>query len=740
MASLHPSEIRNPKSAIPLTCQSCDWPAGRRALGIPFDSPKAHGYCIDMSRLPVPPLVCALAAASVLVTAAALAADAPPAFDVANMDLKTKPSVNFFRYANGAWIDKNPIPPEFTRWGSFTELQERNLATLKEIAEAASKKGDAPKGSAPQKIGDFYASGMDEAQIEQEGTSPLNDELARIAAIKDRPELAAALGRLRALGVEVGFDFSANQDAKDSTKVIAQIEQGGLGLPDRDYYVKDDADSQKVRDGYLAHLTKMFALLGDTPEAAAANAKVVMALETDLAKASMTRVERRDPQATYHKLTLDETQALLPDFAINKFLQAVNCPNPGPINVAQPEYLKALARLVKTVPLDDWKTYLRWHLLHYSAPLLSSAFVNEDFEFYGKALTGAKELKPRWKRVIGVINAGINGGAFASGGLGELLGQLYVEKTFPPEAKKRALELVDNLRAALKERINHLEWMTPETKVQAQKKLAAFAVKIGYPDKWRDYSALDISRKSYVQNAMAAEAFEFQRTLGKIGKPVDRTEWGMTPPTVNAYYSAAMNEIVFPAGILQPPFFSFTADDAINYGGIGMVIGHEMTHGFDDSGRQFDAEGNLRDWWTKEDGEKFKERAKVIIDQFSNYIVIDDMHVNGELTQGENIADLGGLKIAYDAFLKALAANPGAADKKIDGFTPLQRFYLGYAQVWRSNTRPEATKLRLKTDSHAPPELRVNAPLSNLPEFMAAFSCPPDSPMVRPANQQVKIW
>jgi putative endopeptidase len=692
-----------------------------------------------MTRLPIS-LLAGVLVCAVLPAGSAVAADAPPAFDIANMDTKVKPSEDFFRFANGTWIDKNPIPPEYSRWGSFVELQERNLATLKEICELAATKGDAPKGSAWQKIGDFYASGMDEARIEKDGATPLDDEFARIAAVKDRGELATALGRLESFGVDVGFNFGADQDAKDSTRIIAQIQQGGLGMPDRDYYTKEDDDSKKLRAGYVAHMTKMFALLGDKPEVAAANAKTVMDLETDLAKSSMTRVERRDPVATYHKMTLDEVQALMPDFAINKYLLAAGRPDPGSINVAQPEFLKTMARLAKTNSLDDWKTYLRWHTLHYAAPMLSSAFVNEDFDFYGKTLTGAKEIKPRWKRVIGVINAGINGGAFPTGGVGEALGQLYVEKTFPPEAKKRALELIENLRTALKERIEKLEWMSPETKVQAQKKLAAFGVKIGYPDKWRDYSKLDIDRKAYVLNALRAENFEFQRQLAKIGQPVDRKEWGMTPPTVNAYYSPAMNEIVFPAGILQPPFFSFTADDAINYGGIGMVIGHEMTHGFDDQGRQYDAEGNLRDWWTKEDGEKYNERAKAIVDQFNNYVVVDGMKVNGALTQGENIADLGGLKIAYDAFQKALAAKPGAADVKIDGFTPAQRFYLGYAQVWRGSTRPEAVKLRLKTDPHSPPELRVNAPLSNLPEFMNAFDCPPNSPMVRPANQQVKIW
>ncbi len=522
----------------------------------------------------------------------------------------------------------------------------------------------------------------------------------------------------------MGFRFGSDQDAKDSTRVIAHIQQGGLGLPDRDYYTKEDDDSKKLRAAYVEHMTKMFTLLGDAPDAAAAHAKTVMELESDLAKSSMTRVERRDPVATYHKMTLDEVQALMPDFAINKYLLAAGRLEPGAINVSQPEFLKTLSRMAKTNSLDDWKTYLRWHVVHFAAPMLSSAFVNEDFDFYGKTLTGTKENKPRWKRVIGVINLGVNGGPYPTGGVGEALGQLYVEKTFPPEAKKRAIELIGNLQVALKERISKLEWMSPETKVQAQKKLAAFGVKVGYPDHWRDYSKLDIDRNRTFSMRSGPRILSSSVSSRRSGRPVDRSEWEMTPPTVNAYYSPAMNEIVFPAGILQPPFFSFTADDAINYGGIGMVIGHEMTHGFDDQGRQYDAAGNLSDWWTKEDGEKYNERAKAIVDQFNNYVVIDGMKVNGELTQGENIADLGGLKIAYDALQKALAAKPGAAAVKIDGFTPAQRFYLGYAQVWRSSTRPEGVKLRLKTDTHSPPELRVNAPLSNLPEFMAAFRLP----------------
>ncbi len=667
---------------------------------------------------------------SSIVAVTAFAAEAPPAFEPANLDLKAKPSEDFNRYANGGWLDRNPIPADLTSWGSFDELRERNLATLREICDAASKKSDSPNGSAPRKIGDFFASGMDEEAIETAGAKPLAEDFSFIDAIKDREGLAVALGRFRDRGPDVGFSFYGDQDPKDTTQVIAQIGQSGLGLPDRDYYLKDDEDSKKLREGYLTHVGKMFGLLGEAPDLAAENARRVIALETELAKGSMTRVQRRDRDAVYHKMTAEETQALMPDFALPKFLAELKITAPGAINVHQPDFLKAFNRLVKETPLDDWKAYLRWHLVHRAASYLSKDFVNADFDFFGRALTGAKELRPRWKRVVTAVDAGI----------GELLGQVYVEKTFPPEAKKRVLEMVENLRAALREKIDKLEWMSPATKLAAQKKLAAFTVKMGYPDKWRDYSSLAIDRGPFVLNALRARQFESRRSLGKIGQPVDRTEWGMTPPTVNAYYRSTLNEIVFPAGILQPPFFSFTADDAINYGGIGAVIGHEMTHGFDDQGRKSDANGNLVDWWTADDARNFNERAKLVVEQFNGYSVLDGLHINGELTQGENIADLGGLKIAYAALEKALAAKPGAAEKKIDGFTPAQRFFLGYAQLWRRNMRPEALRLQVKTNPHSPASFRVIGPLSNLPEFAAAFAVPAGAPMARPAELQARIW
>ncbi len=691
-----------------------------------------------MFRFPSPFVVRGVLAAALCLGASALRAETapPPAFDPANLDPKTLPSQDFFRYANGGWCDRNPIPADYNIWGGFTELQDRNLTALREISEASAKDAKAAKGSIQQLIGDFYASGMDEAGIEKAGTTGLAAELAAINAIKDVKGLASLAGKLRVEGSNVLFAFGADQDARDTTQVIAQMAQAGLGLPDRDYYVKDDEDSKKLRAKYVAHLTKMFTLLGDKPEAAASNATRVLALETEMAKAALTNVERRDPVKTYNKLSLAEVRTLCGDFPLDDYLAGAGRKDPGAVNIEQPEFMKALGRLAKSTPLDDWKQYLRWHLLHHAAPFLSTAFVNEDFEFYGKSLTGAKELKPRWKRVLRALDVPLG----ESGGVGEALGQLYVQKYFPPQAKKRALELVENLRVALAERIFKLEWMTDATKREAIKKLLAFQVKIGYPDKWRDYSKLAIDRTSFIQNVMRARAFDFSRMMDKIGQPVDRSEWGMTPPTVNAYYNPTMNEIVFPAGILQPPFFNASADDAINYGAIGMVIGHEMTHGFDDQGRQFDSSGNLRDWWTKEDTDRYNARAKGIIDQFNSYVVIDGMKVNGELTQGENIADLGGLKIAWDAFQIALSRDPAAKDKKIDGFTPEQRFFLGYAQVWRANVRPETVKLRLKTDPHSPAFLRVNAPLSNLPEFRATFPCPPDSPMARTGDQQVKIW
>jgi len=663
----------------------------------------------------------------------------PPPLDVKNMDTSVKPQDDFFSYANGTWLKNNPIPPEYSRWGSFNELVEKNNGALHEITEKAAaiapQEGHKPKiekaaTTELQKVGDFYASGMNEQAINAARVKPLEDEFKRIDAMKSRDDLVQEIGHLHNLAVGAFFGFSSGQDDKNSTMVIAQAFQGGLGLPDRDYYTKDDDASKKLRDQYLTHVTKMFTLLGDAPDTAAANARKVMEIETSLAKPARTRVERRDPQKNYNKMSQADLQKLMPDFKWAAYFKEINLTEPGDINVGQPDFFKAANEVFTTVTLDDWKTYLRWHLIHDEAPALSSDFVDENFSFFSTTLTGAQKLKPRWKRVV----------AATDNEIGEALGKLYVADHFPPEAKARALEMVNNLKEALAERIKTLEWMDEPTKKEALKKLAAFTVKIGYPDKWRDYSLLKIDRGPYVLNIARADNFEVNRELKKIGKPVDRSEWGMTPPTVNAYYNPNLNEIVFPAGILQPPFFDPKADDAVNYGGMGAVIGHEMTHGFDDQGRQYDAVGNLRDWWTPASAKAYTERSKAIVAQYASYEPLPGLHINGELTQGENIADMGGLKLAYTALQKALAKHPEKAKKKIDGFTPEQRFFLGFAQIWRANQRDEETKLRLNTDPHSPGHFRCNGPLSDMPEFAKAFNLPDTCPMVRPPDQRVNIW
>ncbi|HEV2913398.1 MAG TPA: M13 family metallopeptidase [Pyrinomonadaceae bacterium] len=644
------------------------------------------------------------------------------------MDTSAKPCEDFYQYAAGKWIADNPIPADRSSWGAGSELSERNFEVLHQILEDAAKDKNAPKGSAKRKVGDFYRSGMDEARIEAEGARPLADEFARIEAIRDIPTLQDELSHLHKHNLAPAFAFFAYQDYKNSTRIISWLYQGGLGLPNRDYYTNEDEKSKEIRTQYVAHVAKMLELLGDKPEQAASEAKTVMEMETRLAKSSMTPVEERDPAATYHKMTLAELNALTPGFSWNRYFKGIGLADPGDINVAQPEFYKEVGRMMTSIPMSDWKTYLRWQLINAQAGRLSSAFVNQDFNFYGKTLRGTKQLRPRWKRILEATDVS----------LGEALGQLYVERAFSPKAKAKAQELVMNLKAALRDRIKVLDWISEPTRQQALKKLDAIAVKVGYPDKWRDYSALNIDGGSYVTNAMRADAFEFQRNLNKIGKPIDRTEWGMTPPTVNAYYNPNFNEIAFPAGILQPPFFDPEADDATNYGGVGGAIGHELTHGFDDQGRQFDAEGNLKDWWTAEDEKNYMARAAIVEKQYGEYVALEDVHINGKLTMGENIADIGGLKIAYLALQKALEGKP--RPPLIDGFTPEQRFFLSFAQNWRSNTRPEAMRVRLASDPHSPPRFRVLGPLSNMPEFFQAFGCKPGDAGMRAENIQVKIW
>jgi len=652
------------------------------------------------------------------------AGDAPWGFSLSNMDKTCKPCDDFYQFAMGGWMKANPIPAEYPTWGTFTELRDKNLAGMRTILESASN-SKAVAGSNDQKIGDFYASCMDTSAIEAAGLKPLVAELAEVEAIQDRKGLDSEIARLHRQADNVAFGFGSVPDFKNSSQMIATARQGGLGMPDRDYYLREDDHSKQLREGYVKHVAKMFELAGDAPEKAAAEAKTVMALETSLARASRTRVELRDPEKNYNKMTIAELRGLTPDWSWAGYMQAVGSPSVGEINIGQPDFFKELDRQLSATPVADWKVYLRWHVIHNAAPALSDAFVQENFEFYGRQLSGTKELQPRWKRCAQSVNQN----------LGEALGEVYVQKYFPPEAKARAKEMVNNLIAALRSDIPTLAWMGPETKKQALDKLQAFNVKIGYPDKWRDYSKLTIDRGSYLANVRRSDEFEENRDLAKIGKPVDRSEWGMTPPTVNAYYNATFNEIVFPAGILQPPFYDPKADDAVNYGGMGAVIGHEISHGFDDRGSQFDGKGNLRNWWTADDRKNFDERGQCIVDQFNSYEVEPGLHQNGKLVLGESIGDLGGLSIAYAAYEKSIE---GKRPKDIDGFTPEQRFFLGWAQVWGTNQREEAARLQTNTDPHPLARFRGNGPISNLEVFAKAFGCKKGDAMVR--EKACKIW
>jgi putative endopeptidase len=644
----------------------------------------------------------------------------------AYMDTKVSACVNFNQYANGGWMAVHPIPPEYPNWGTFLELRDKSDESLRQILEAAASRRDAPLGSDEQKIGDFYASCMDTAKIESEGAKPLQAEFDRIQNIRDAESLEAEVSRLQSHGVNALFRFSDQQDRQDSTQVIAAASQGGMGLPERDYYFREDDKSKQIRDAYVKHIGNMFVLLGDEAARAEAEAHTVMDLETKLAESAMGRIQMRDPDATYHKMPLAQVQGLTPNISWEKYLEGVGYPGIKDINIAQPKFFEALNGLINSVLLDDWKTYLRWHLISAAAPALSDKFVEEDFNFHGRVLQGTKQILPRWKRCVQA----------ADRQLGFAAGKVYVKEYFPPEAKARADKMVRYLIEALREDIQTLPWMGAETKKAALEKLNAFTPKIGYPDKWRDYSAFEVDRGSYVENVLRSHRYEFHRSLDKIGKPVDRTEWGMTPQTVNAYYSPSMNEIVFPAAILQPPFFDPKADDASNYGGIGAVIGHEMTHGFDDEGRKFDAHGNRSDWWTAEDLKNFQERASCVQKQFDAYVAIEDIHEKGKLVLGESIADLGGLTIAYKAYEKSLKDKP--RPPKIAGFTPEQRFFLSFAQIWAANDRPEFVRLMVNTNPHPLARFRAIGAPSNMPAFEQAFGCKAGDPMVR--EERCVIW
>jgi putative endopeptidase len=672
------------------------------------------------------PLAAALFCAAITTSLAAQGQAKP--IDPANIDTTCAPCKDFFQFANGGWLQRSEIPGDLPRWGSFNELQEQNYAALEEVLTEAARNAPTARDPNARKLGTFYGSCMDSTTVESAGITPVQGELDRIAAIKDRRGVETAIARLHQLGIPAAFAFRSNPDAKKSTRTIAEVYQAGLGMPDRDYYTKTDSASEKTRGEYLRHVARMLQLAGEDSASAAGSAQAIMRLETALANASMTREAQRDPESLYHLTTAAGLQKMTPGFAWSGYLNHLGLKGIRDVNVAQPQFLGTVDSLLAAAPLADWKTYLRWNVIANTAPALSSPFVKESFRFNSTVLRGVSEMRPRWKRCL----------AFTDQALGEVLGQAYVRKNFTPEAKARALEMVRNIRAELKSRLGGLSWMSQETKNKAYAKLETIINKIGYPDAWRDYSKLEARPGPFATNLLRANEFENARVLRKIGKPTNRREWGMTPPTVNAYYNAPTNEITFPAGIMQPPFFNPRADDAVNYGGMGGAIGHEITHGFDDEGRQFDSQGNLSGWWTDADTEEFNRRADVVRKQFDGYVAIDSLRVNGKLTLGENIADLGGLLISHGAYRRSLAGKPEPA--RIDGFTGDQRFFLAWAQIWRAKARPEFTRLMVNVDPHAPPKFRTNGPLSNIPAFARAFGCKPGDPMVRPESERAQIW
>jgi putative endopeptidase len=657
------------------------------------------------------------------------AAPAPPALPAFSssglqldaLDKGADACTDFYQFACGGWIAKNPVPSDRASWGRFEELQERNNETLHKILETAAAGRDPDS----KKIGDYYASCLDETAIDAKGVRPLDPLLKKIAALSSVADLAPLVADLHTIGVNVFFQFGSQADFKDASVEMAIADQGGLGLPDRDYYLKDDAKSVELRTQYVDHIGRMSTLTGAVEGQANTSAKQIMTLETALARGALDTVSRRDPNKIYHKMSNAELQSLTPQFMWNRYFAAIGSPPIYALNVTEPDFFKAFQQVLATTPLDQIRAYLRWQVAHASAAVLSKPFVDENFRFYGTTLTGAKELRPRWKRCV----------QYTDNDLGEALGQAFIKEAFGPQAKADTLKMVHELESALESDINGLSWMTPATKKEALVKLHAIADKIGYPDHWRDYTSLSIVRGDALGNSQRSNAFEFHRQMSKIGKPVDKSLWEMTPPTVNAYYNPLENNINFPAGILQPPFYSAKADAAVNFGGSGAVIGHELTHGFDDQGRQFDARGNLKDWWTPADAKSFEDRAQCLVDEYSGFTAIDEVKLNGKLTLGENTADNGGLRIALMAYLARTANQPA---QTIDGFTPEQRVFLGWGQVWCENVRPERARMLAQINPHSPGHDRVNGVVSNMPEFQKAFTCKADAPMVR--KNQCRVW
>jgi putative endopeptidase len=650
-----------------------------------------------------------------------------PHFNEATMDISAKPGENFYQYANGNWMKNNPLPNDKSRYGAFDKLAEENKQQVKLVIEKAAA-ANAAKGTVNQQIGDFFVAGMDTVAIEKTGLTPINAYLTQIDAIDSKDKLIAVIGQLQRLQISPLFYFFAEADMKNSSMVIANLYQGGLGMPDRDYYFDKGERAETLRKAYLAYLQSIWTNIGSDAATALKNSESVMKLETQLASAHNTMLENRDPQRTYNKVDFAGLNSNSPSLQWSNLFGAMKIETPKEFNIYQPKYFVQVSKMIDSESLDTWKVYLKTHLIREVSPYLPKVFVDARFDFYGKTLSGQPQMEPRWKRVQNTT----------SSALGEAIGQLFVQEYFPPQAKARMEQLVENLRIALGERIGQLSWMSDSTKKQALEKLAAIRVKIGYPNKWRDYSKLDITRDSYLANVLKSNEFDFEFIANKIGKPVDKEEWGMTPQTVNAYYNPVNNEIVFPAAILQPPFFYLDGDDAVNYGAIGVVIGHEISHGFDDQGRQFDKTGNLRDWWTAQDADQFKAKTQILIDQFNRFVIKDSIHANGELTLGENIADLGGLSISYQAFHNTLKGKEAPAP--IDGFTADQRFYLAYALIWAQNIREAEMLRRVKEDVHSLGEHRVMGPLVNIETFYQAFGIKEGAKMFIPVEKRAIIW